>query len=63
MGGIMTAEDALQYIIAGATMVAVGTANFINPRAPLDVLNGIKTYMKKHKILKYNKLVGSLKVK
>lgn len=60
MGGIMTAEDALQYIIAGATMVAVGTANFINPRAPLDVLNGIKAYMQKNKITDIKKLRGSL---
>lgn len=60
MGGIMTADDALQYIIAGATMVAVGTANFINPRAPLDVLEGIKSYMKKNKITDIKKIIGSL---
>ena len=60
MGGIMTAEDAVQYIIAGATMIAVGTANFINPRAPLDVLEGIKSYMRKHKIKDLKKLRGSL---
>lgn len=61
MGGIMTAEDALQYIIAGATMIAVGTANFINPRAPLEVLNGIKTYMRKNKITDIKKLIGCMK--
>jgi dihydroorotate dehydrogenase (NAD+) catalytic subunit len=60
MGGIMTAEDALQYIIAGATMVAVGTANFINPRAPVDVLDGIKAYMRKNKIKDIKELRGSL---
>jgi len=60
MGGIMTAEDALQYIIAGATMVAVGTANFINPRAPLDVLEGIKDYMKKRKIKDIKEVIGSI---
>jgi len=60
MGGIMTAEDALQYIIAGATMVAVGTANFINPRAPLEVLAGIKSYMKRNKIENIKKLIGSI---
>lgn len=42
MGGIMTAEDALEFIIAGASAVAVGTANFLNPRATLDVLSGIE---------------------
>lgn len=60
MGGIMTAEDALQYFVAGASMVAVGTANFINPRAPLDVLNGIKAYMRKNKINDIKKIIGSL---
>ena len=60
MGGIMTGEDALQYIIAGATMVAVGTANFINPRAPVDVLDGIKAYMRKNKIKDIKELRGSL---
>ena len=56
----MTAEDALQYIIAGATMVAVGTANFISPQAPLDVLEGIKAYMHKNKIKDIKRLRGSL---
>ena len=63
MGGIMTAEDALQFLIAGATMVAVGTANFINPRAPVDVLDGIKDYMKQHKLNDIKKLIGSLEQK
>ena len=61
MGGIMTPEDALQFLIAGARMVAVGTANFINPRAPLEVLEGIKAYMKKNKMDRMEQLSGSLK--
>lgn len=60
MGGIMTAEDALQYMIAGATMVAVGTANFINPRAPLEVWDGIKAYMRKNKIKDIKEIIGSI---
>jgi dihydroorotate dehydrogenase (NAD+) catalytic subunit len=60
MGGIMTADDALQFMIAGATMVAVGTANFINPRAPLEVLNGIKEYMKTNKIKSIKEIIGSI---
>lgn len=60
MGGIATAEDALQYLIAGATMVAVGTANFINPRAPIDVLSGIKAYMKKYKVKTVKEIIGSI---
>jgi len=60
MGGIMTAEDALQFMIAGATMVAVGTANFINPSAPAEVLAGIKKYMKENKIKDINQIVGAM---
>ncbi|MBF0522191.1 MAG: dihydroorotate dehydrogenase [Candidatus Omnitrophica bacterium] len=60
MGGIMTAEDALQFIIAGATMVAVGTASFVNPETPVEVLEGIKEYMKKNKIKDIKELVGSI---
>ena len=61
MGGIMTPEDALQFLIAGARMVAVGTANFINPRAPLEVLEGIKAYMRKNKIDRIEELSWNLK--
>lgn len=60
MGGIMTAEDALEFMIAGASMVAVGTANFVNPRAPLEVLNGITAYMKENKIKDIKELIGSI---
>ncbi len=60
MGGIMTAQDALQFILAGASMVAVGTANFINPRAPLEVLEGIKEYMREHKIKDIHEIIGGL---
>ena len=60
MGGIMTANDALEFLIAGATMVAVGTANFINPRAPIDVLEGIKSYMKKNNIQDIKEIIGSI---
>ncbi len=45
MGGIMTAEDALEFILAGATAVAVGTANFVNPRATMDSIGGIEKYL------------------
>ena len=50
MGGIVTGEDALEFILAGASAVAVGTANFINPRATLDVLDGIEAFMREQKI-------------
>lgn len=60
MGGIMTADDALQFLIAGATMVAVGTSNFVNPRAPLDVLDGIKAYLKANKMKDIREVIGSI---
>jgi len=62
MGGIMTAQDALEFIIAGATMVAVGTMNFVDPQSPAAVLKGIKEYMKKNKIDNFNHLIKSIEV-
>lgn len=59
MGGIMNAGDALEFILAGATAVAVGTANFVNPRATMDVLAGIQQYMEKYGIRDINDLVGA----
>lgn len=60
MGGIMTTEDALEFFIAGASAVAVGTANFVNPRAPLDIIHGIRTYLEQNGIRSIADLVGSL---
>jgi dihydroorotate dehydrogenase (NAD+) catalytic subunit len=60
MGGITCADDALEFLIAGATMVAVGTYNFVNPRAPLEVLEGIKAYMKQNKMTDIRELIGSI---
>ena len=56
MGGIMTGEDAVEFLLAGATAVAVGTANFVNPRAALDVAEGIKTYLQENDIGNVNSL-------
>jgi len=58
MGGIINAEDALEFIMAGASMVAVGTANFINPTATILVLEGIEAYMKKYGVEDINELIG-----
>ena len=58
MGGIRTAEDALEFIMAGATMVAVGTANFNNPAATVEVIDGIADYMKRNNIEDINELIG-----
>ena len=61
MGGIATAEDALEFIMAGATAVSVGTANFINPATTLEVVDGIKAYMERHQINDINELIGCVK--
>jgi dihydroorotate dehydrogenase (NAD+) catalytic subunit len=58
VGGITTASDALEFIMAGASAVQVGTANFTNPRAPLDVLEGIEQFMTKEGIKDIAELVG-----
>jgi dihydroorotate dehydrogenase (NAD+) catalytic subunit len=59
MGGIATASDALQFIMAGASAVEVGTANFTNPSAPLDILEGIEQFMKKEGVTDINELIGA----
>ena len=61
MGGIATAEDALEFILAGATAVSVGTANFYNPTATIDVIKGIEEYMTRHKTEDINDLIGIVK--
>ena len=60
MGGIATAEDALEFILAGATAVSVGTENFINPRATLDVVEGIDRYLEEKGIDSVRDLVGAV---
>jgi dihydroorotate dehydrogenase (NAD+) catalytic subunit len=59
IGGIMTAEDALEFIIAGATAIQVGTANFVNPKATMEIIDGISSYLIEKKILSIKDLIGS----
>ena len=61
MGGIQNSEDALEFILAGATAVAVGTANFNNPYATVEVVDGIQAYMEKNGIQDIQELVGAVK--
>ena len=61
MGGIMTAEDALEFILAGATAVSVGTANFCNPHVTIDIVNGIEDYMRAKNVDDINELIGIVK--
>lgn len=60
MGGIMTAEDAVEFMLCGATAVAVGTANFVNPGAGAQVVEGIARYCQDNGIRDVNELVGAL---
>jgi dihydroorotate dehydrogenase (NAD+) catalytic subunit len=62
MGGIMKAEDALEFIIAGARAVSIGTANLVNPKAAIEIIEGIEEYLVENKIKDINELVGSLKI-
>jgi dihydroorotate dehydrogenase (NAD+) catalytic subunit len=59
LGGISTAGDALEFIMAGASAVQVGTAGFGNPRAPLDVLEGLEQYMHENKIGNLREIIGA----
>ncbi len=60
IGGILTADDALEFLIAGASAVQVGTANFINPRAALDIAAGIEAYLVRHAVADVRSIIGSL---
>ena len=61
MGGIMNAEDALEFIMAGASAVAVGCANFINPYATQEIVSGIEAFMEKEGVSDITELIGCVK--
>lgn len=63
IGGIMDSEDALEFMIAGASAVQVGTANFVNPKAAIEIIGGIEEYMRGNKIKDMKELTGCLKTK
>ncbi len=60
MGGIMTAEDGIEFLMAGASAIAVGTANFINPNATMEIIDGIKAFMKQNNINDINEIIGCM---
>lgn len=61
MGGIMNAEDAIEFILAGSSAVQVGTANFIDPMIPVKIVDGISEYMERHGVKEISELIGALK--
>ena len=61
MGGIATAEDALEFMMAGATAVSVGTANFYNPYATVEIVEGMEAFMEKQGVADIKDLIGCVK--
>ena len=61
-GGIMTADDALEFFLAGASAVSIGTANFADPKAGSDIVNGIRDYFNSNKLEKMENIVGKLRL-
>ena len=59
MGGIQSPEDALQFILAGASAIAIGTALFIDPQTPLNIIDGLAPYLKRHNIPHLSDLIGT----
>jgi dihydroorotate dehydrogenase (NAD+) catalytic subunit len=62
IGGIMKAEDAIEFILVGASAIQIGTANLINPKTGIEVINGIKKYLIQNKIESVQKLTGLFKI-
>jgi dihydroorotate dehydrogenase (NAD+) catalytic subunit len=62
IGGIVKVEDALEFIIAGAQAIEIGTANFVNPRVTIEIIEGIEKYLIENNIKDINELVGSMKI-
>jgi dihydroorotate dehydrogenase (NAD+) catalytic subunit len=62
IGGIMTAKDALEFLIVGATAVQVGTANFINPHVTLDIIDGIEAFLVERNIADIADIIGTLEI-
>lgn len=63
LGGIMNAKDAIEFILAGATAIQIGTANFIDPQVSVKVVEGIKEYMVRHQVSDINDLIGAINLK
>jgi len=63
LGGIMNAKDAIEFILAGATAIQLGTANFIDPQISVKVVEGIKDYMVRHQVSDINDLIGAINLK
>ncbi len=62
MGGINTSDDAIEFLLAGASAVMVGTANFVNPQVPVEIIKGLKAYMENYGLTSLKELIGALEL-
>lgn len=62
LGGIMNANDAIEFFLAGASAIEIGTANFIDPSVTMKVVDGIEDYLRRHKLESLNQIIGQLEV-
>ena len=62
IGGITSPEDAIEFIIAGASAIEIGTYNFVNPRVTMDVIDGVERYLVENKIKTLPELIGTFQV-
>lgn len=60
LGGIMNASDALEFIMAGASAIEIGTANFVDPRTSVQVIEGIENFCTRHNVCDINELIGCI---
>ena len=60
MGGIATAEDAIEFILAGASAISVGAMNFVNPYATVEIVEGIEKYMQQYGVENITDLIGAV---
>jgi dihydroorotate dehydrogenase (NAD+) catalytic subunit len=62
IGGIMNESDAIEFLLAGASAIQIGTANFIDPMVSVKVINGINDYLNRHGYQSVNQIIGALEV-
>ena len=62
LGGIVTGDDAIEFMLAGATAVSIGTGNFISPEVPVNAVKGVEEYMKKYNISDINEIIGAVQM-
>ena len=62
MGGIMNSDDAIEYMLAGATAVSIGAGNFADPEVSIKTIEGIEKYMKKHNIENLSSIIGKVQM-